>query len=653
MNRQHLILLSIIFLFLFLTSHSQENEDLNSAIRPTDFKAKAWNEAKLHRADPQWLKEARFGIWCHWGISSLPGLDNKAYGWYGKHMYRKTREEYQYHLKKYGHDVHFHDLINKFTGEKFNAKEWVDLYEQGGAKMVGIMGEHHDGFSLWDSDINPWNATKMGPKRDIVGEIAKEVRKRKLRLEITLHHGFHELFFPRAESFSPRYKSKWEINKDWHPPLDKKYNLLYSSYLTEEQADKYWKDKMIEVMNKYAPDYIYTDFGPRFIEQETRIETVTKVFNMATENKQDFVFNSKAETFPTEFAIKNVEQSVLGDISDQAWYVDFTVNPGWFYAGEDKLSHEADFYERVLVDVVSKNGFLALSYGPRPDGSIPEKHARVIKSIGKWLKVVGEGIYNTLPFYTFGEGNTDVGGEIKDFNEHGVAKKALNKLGENTFRFTRRGNIIYLFNLKYNTPNKQYLIESFGGELSDYFKVKSLSLLGSDEKINWTQDHKGLHISSPKKAPKSGNKHPYAYKITLDDNFIYQAESAKINKLSVVNLKDANQSKAVLGLEKNNSTLSFDVNVSTAGQYRMVVKYQNQGASLKGHNRFLNISINDGAEKLDYCFHASEEKVWQTSFVKINLEKGKNTIVFKNSQFNKLSAVRKFYLDDITLLPLK
>jgi len=634
-----------------ISAQNKERDYTESAIRPKDFNSSEWNELKLHRADPQWLKDVRFGIWCHWGIPSLAGNDNNAFGWYGKHMYRKGQKEYDYHLEKYGHDVHYHDLIPMFKGEKFDAKVWLELFQAGGAKMAGVMGEHHDGFSMWDSKVNPWNATKMGPKRDIVKEFSEEAKRRDLRLVITLHHGFHELFFPRAQEFEKRYESKWSIpEKAWHPPLDKKYSKLYSSYMTEDETDQFWHDKVMEVMNSYHPDYIYTDFGPRFIDQDTRIETVTEVFKKASSENRDMIFNTKGSTFPEEMAIRNVEQAVLPNISDRVWYVDFTLTPGWFFAGNDRLSHAADtdFYKRVLIDIVSKNGVMALSFGPKPDGTIPAKHEAVIRDIGRWLTVVGEGVYSTLPFYVCGEGNVlGLGEETKEYDEHGISNRELNKLGENSFRFTRKGNTVYLFSLKYSKANKPINIKSFGGELMDYFKIKSVTLMGSDEKVEWKQDEKGLHLKTPAISP-THDASPYAFKIELADNFIYEAESVKVNKPLFINKEEvASQGKCISGLEKQGAHVDFEVEVPVAGNYRVVVHYKNQGNSFIGANKFLNVDVNE-TKSQKVCFYASEEDTWQTTFVRVKLNKGKNIIYFKNEESKK----QPFLLDKIAVLPI-
>ena len=601
------------------------------------------------------MKDARFGIWFHWGVATVSGADGKPFGWYGRHMYNEGNENKTWHLEHFGPDVHFHDLIDQITGEKFDAAQWLDIAERSGAKLFGAMGEHHDGLAFWESDLTPWNTTQVGPKRDIVGELEAETRKRDMRFMVTLHHGFHKHFFARRQNWAPRYttpKHRAVPQNDFLPPDDPKYSLLYSSHLTNAQADALWRDKYLEVAEKYAPDYIWTDFGPRFIEDPIRAETVTRLFDLASEKGQDITINVKGNFLPSECAIYNTEVRSLPDIQDNVWTVDFTVCPGWYYSGEDPKAYAGRslFFQRVMLDVISKNGMFQLSFGPRLDGTIPDVYADVMLDIGKWLKAQndGEGIYGTLPFYVPGEGKTAIQMQQETYDERGADYKALRNLGKKDVRFTRKDNILYIHHLQPDPEADAVLIGSLGGAFEDYFKVNAVSLLGSDENVNWSQDAQGLHLSTPAQPVNPDPQSPYAWKVELADTFIFEAEQAQHEGLEAADALPGARGSYLHGFDQAGDRITFKTHVPTAGEYRLIVRYSADGGALKVGNRLVDVQVNGDTQLPRACLHASEKAHWQTTFLHVQLKAGENTLTLACPDANPAPLD----LDHITLLPV-
>ncbi len=221
-----------------------------------------WGSLLKHEAAPEWFADAKLGVYFHWGVYSVPGWGSE---WYPRWMYIHDRqgwgqEIYEYHRKTYGKDFHYHDFIPQWKAPNFNAAEWVDLFQTAGAKFIGSIAEHHDGFSLWDSKVNEFNSVDMGPGIDVVGAIAEETRKRNMKFMATFHHGFNQLFYPKERA---TYKGiinrhTWIYDKT-DVPKDEKYRKLYSN-MSKQEADDLWLAKLDEVIDNYCPDYIWMDF---------------------------------------------------------------------------------------------------------------------------------------------------------------------------------------------------------------------------------------------------------------------------------------------------------------------------------------------------------------------------------------------------------
>lgn len=500
---------SIIFLFVFISTFI--------VVKAQDKYTPDWESLNKHEAAPQWFQDAKVGVYFTWGPHSIP--ENGA-GWYPRWMYtpginNRGQKTYDYHQKHFGPNYHYHDFCKDWRTPKFDAIEWVDAFEDMGAKYIGAIAEHHDGFSLWDSEVNPWNAKDMGPQIDIIGALSAETRKRDLKFMATFHHGFNMMYYPKPENSYVRPVSRYNIIEkgEFNYPKGGDYDKLYGN-LSYDEAHEYWLQKLDEVIDQYSPDYIWMDFGQRFLKEDYLQQFLVHYFNHAQENKKEVLVNTKGGFFPTDLAIINVERATLPDISDFTWVSDFMLGGNWTYNKFNRIAIDPHKALRILADIVSKNGTMIFCAAPMADGTIPPEQLETMKEIGAWLKLYGEAIYETRPFVAFGEGVTKIVNDLDyEWNTYNLVRTGLWDLNSGDIRYTQKGNTVYAIQLGWPGENIAILLETFAGKGRD-LKIKSVELLGSDEKIKWTKTKEGLRITSPAEKPKEADA-AIVYRIKL------------------------------------------------------------------------------------------------------------------------------------------
>ncbi len=497
-----------LFLLLLLTSSFQ-------VLKAQSF-APEWERLKTHNAAPEWFADAKFGIYFHWGVYSVPAWGSE---WYPRFMYDPNRvgwgeKIYDYHQKTYGKGFDYHDFIPMWKAPRFNAKAWVDLFENAGAKIIGSIAEHHDGFSLWDSKVNVWNSVKMGPKIDVVKEIYRETKKRDLKFMTTFHHGFGLVFYPKEEN-------KWILPVTRHTiiqdscmvPKEEKYKTLYNN-LTYDDFNNRWLTKLNEVIDEFCPDYIWMDFGQRYIKESHRKQFLANYFNKAKTLNKEVVVNTKGSFFPTDLAIVNVERATMEDITPEVWVTDFILGSSWCFNKAERTAIDPQKAIRMMADIVSKNGFMILSAGPMADGTIPQEQVDALNGIGNWLTLYGEAIYNTRPFVAYGEGTTILKKDPKDaWNAYGAIKKGLKDLNAEDVRFTQHGKTVYAIQLGWNEKENKRTFKTFANKAKK-LRIKSIEVLGSNETIRWKKTKYGLTVQQPKTKPLRADT-ALVYKITL------------------------------------------------------------------------------------------------------------------------------------------
>ncbi len=350
-----------------------------------------WESVSQHEPAPEWFRDAKFGIYFHWGVYSVPAFGNE---WYPRHMHMTDRNEYRHHVETYGgpDEFGYHDFVPMFKAEKFDAEEWAELFERAGARFAGPVGEHHDGFAMWDSDVTPWNSADMGPKRDISGELAKAVRERGMKFVMTFHHARNQGHYPRVDGW-PTTNSDPELSK------------LYANMSRESFLDQ-WLAKLTEAIEKYHPEIIWFDSWLNEIPEEYQLAYLSRHLNDGAERGVDVVVTCKQRDLPVTVAVEDFEKGRADRLTELVWLTDDTISKGsWCYTEDLRIKPVSEVIH-VLIDIVSKNGNLLLNISPKADGTIPQDQRAVLNTLGDWLDVNGESIYETRPWLTFGEGPT-------------------------------------------------------------------------------------------------------------------------------------------------------------------------------------------------------------------------------------------------------
>ncbi len=480
-------------------------EDVEKANHDGPFRPD-WESLKAYSV-PEWYKDAKFGIFIHWGVYSVPAFGSE---WYPRLMYIPGTAEFKHHVATYGSQEQFgyKDFIPRFKAEKFDPAAWARLFKEAGAKYVVPVFEHHDGFQMYDSALSDWTAAKMGPHRDLQGDLAKAVRAEGLHLGASSHRVEHNFFLGvgraiRSDVNDPQNAGLYGPAHNWlenkqGTPLGNDFTYVSKAWTRD------WLARSAEIVEKYHPEIMYFDW---WIGQPAVREDLARFaafyYNTSLKNSGGVgIINYKDFAMQDNSGVLDIERGQLSGIRSAYWQTDTSLsNKSWGYIENDTFK-SSEVVIHQLVDIVSKNGNLLLNIGPRSDGTIPDEVQRVLREIGVWLKANGEAIYGTRPWRTFGEGPTKIiEGAFHDSDSQVFTPE--------DFRFTTKGGVLYAIELGW-PENGEAVIHSLGkGEAGDR-AVESVELLGSTDRIAFTARPDGLHLKLPLQAP---GKSAYAFAI--------------------------------------------------------------------------------------------------------------------------------------------
>lgn len=499
-----------------------------------------WNSIEAnYPGTPAWLRDSKFGIWVHFG----PQAAGESGDWYARKLYVEGTSAYENHLKKYGHpsEVGYKEVLRDWNPAKFSPKALVDIYKDAGARFLIIQGVHHDQFDMWDSKYQAWNSTRLGPKRDFLGEWEKASRAAGIRFGITFHHEYSWWWWQTAfqsdtkgdkagvpydgnltledgkgkwwEGLDPRYlyginlreyESVAEAaNSRWSPPKPG----IFSGHLEfAKWYAKWWALRMMDAVDKYRPDFIYTDgtdqqpFSGSGTGTGYKCDAMQRViadfYNLTLADRGEVdVFSIVKFRKTTNGTVNTCETGIPEGIKDdQAWIAETPVGD-WFYG--PNFVYSSDAVIRYLLEIVARDGSFGLSIPLRPDGSMDEACHEMLHEVGEWMRVNGDGIYGSSAWKVLGEGkdgklNTLPGGRIGQWQADHVFYNT-------DFRFTvGKDGMLYVWCMTVPKAGDKLTIASLGTNKGLFDKkIRSVELMGTEQSVDWKQNADGLEIVYP------------------------------------------------------------------------------------------------------------------------------------------------------------
>ncbi len=464
-----------------------------------------WVSVDKHVASPEWFQDAKFGIYFHWGVFSVPAFSNE---WYPRNMYQRDRWEYNHHVATFGDpytEWPYHNFINGATakngafmqfapqltteGGEFDPQEWADLFDSAGAKFAGPVAEHHDGFSMWESSVNEWNSVEKGPKLDLAALFAAPIRENGMKFMMSMHHAYNFTgFYQRVPAQSD-------------PSLKKLYGQLETT--AQEQL---WYDKLKEIIDLYQPDLIWQDFNLPRISEAQRLTFLSYYFNKAIEWDKEVVTTHK-DGFNDRCSVFDYERGGPADIRKPYWLTDDAISSSsWCYT--EGIAYYSDVQMlHSLIDRVSKNGNMLLNVSPMADGTIPQKQRSVLLAIGDWLRKFGESIYSTRAWEVYGEGPTRMGG--------GAFTAPIAGTGRD-WRFTRTKDTATVYAICLGWPGNGAKV-TLSSVTSNRFEAIGVELLDAGGNLtmdNVIQTAQGLSFTLPSEKPYDALA--YAFRIVSE-----------------------------------------------------------------------------------------------------------------------------------------
>ncbi|WP_276089642.1 alpha-L-fucosidase [Pedobacter sp. JY14-1] len=501
-----------------------------------------WSSIEMnYPGEPEWLRDSKFGIWVHFG----PQASGESGDWYARYLYNPRKQAYANHQKTWGHpsESGYKEVLRDWNPSKLDPKELARIYHDAGARFLLIQGVHHDNFDLWDSRYQPWNSVNIGPRRDLIGEWAKACRENNLFFGVTFHHEYTWWWWQTAfgsdhqgarkgvpydgnltakdgkgkwwEGLDPRllygidlreYKHVAEsAETDWSPPPPGIFNrhLAYAKWYASQ-----WALRMMDVVHKYDPDFIYTDGtvqGPftgdgtgTGLKADAMQRVIADYYNTALKRR------GKVNTFSivkfrdkTNGTVTTEEFAIPSHIkTDQPWIAEAPVGD-WFYA--PGFTYDSGMMIRYVIEAIARDGNAAICISLLPDGSIDKGSKDMLREVGDWMRINGAGVYGSRAWKVPGEGEL-IDGKLKMLPGGKLGKyQAEFKFSAQDIRFTTgKDGALYAFVMSVPQAQEKLLVRSLPlkGESGETI-VRKVSLLGHDATIKFEQNADGLYITCP------------------------------------------------------------------------------------------------------------------------------------------------------------
>ena len=452
-----------------------------------------WASLQGHKT-PQWYADAKFGIFVHWGLYSIPAFGSE---WYSRNMYVQGSAEFAHHVATYGPQAKFgyKDFIPLFKAEHFDPDAWMALFRDAGARYVVPVAEHHDGFSMYDTRLSDFSSVKLGPRRDVVGEIKNAARGHGLHFCLSSHRAEHDWFFDEGRKFHSDVADP--ALAGFYGPAQSRMagpnsDDLFGDYTYVSQ---YWLDdwlaRQTELVDRYSPELVYFDWWigqPSF--RNTLPSFLAYYYNHAVKAGGTAVVNYKLGEFADGAGTLDIERGQAPGIRADTWQTCTSISDkSWGYI-ENDIYKSVEQIVHLLADIISKNGNLLLNVGPHADGRIPDAARDTLLAVGAWLKTNGEAVYGSRPWEVFGEGPTEpANGSFSESKAKPYTAR--------DFRFTTKGGVLYAIQMAEPDGAKALIASLKPGR-----SVKSVRLLGVDTPLAFEQNGAGLAITPPPDAPR-------------------------------------------------------------------------------------------------------------------------------------------------------
>jgi alpha-L-fucosidase len=556
---------------------ARAQDDVTARIAPGPFQPTM--QSLQSYTCPDWFRDAKFGIWAHWGPQAVPEEGD----WYARKMYEEGSPVYKSHLERFGHpsEQGYKDIIPLWRAEKWDPDRLMTLYKKAGAKYFVSMGSHHDNFFLWNSKVHRWNAVAMGPKRDVVGDWQKAAQKQGLKFGVSEHLGASFTWFQPSHG-ADKSGPKAGVPYDGADP---KYEDLYHFpaqpgdtgwYSNDPRWHREWFTAIQELVDAYQPDLLYSD-GPVPFNNAVGLSMIAHLYNSNAARHggtPQVVYNCKQVSEGRW--VEDLERGVMPGVRPHPWQTDTSIgdwyyNKHWKYRGTDWVVH-------MLIDIVSKNGNLLINVVQRPDGSLDPEAETILAEMADWIAVNGEAIYATRPWLVHGEGLVRArGGNFKEDFAYSARD----------IRFTSKGDdTLYAFALGWPEDGKISIrtLARFPGVSA---AIDKITLLGHNGALKWTQDDEALIVTLPEKAP---SKFAVALKITgtklhgfkpelaipsvpvvepdAQGTLLLKADEADLHG-SQIQVEDRGGQPNVGFWDKADESVSWKVKTSRGGKYRL------------------------------------------------------------------------------------
>ena len=459
---------------------------LQAQLKPEKFQPE-WESIRAGYEIPEWFRDAKFGIFLHWGPYAVPAYSSEKYpkGIYDSKWSKGGKKPYTYHREHYGDPSKFgyKDFIPDFKAEKFDANQWATLFKNAGARYVVPVAEHHDGYAMYASKHTRWNVKDTGPKKDVMRLLADAVKANGMKFGASSHFALHRVYYDKADP-------TWDTN---NPEFYDLYGEpVGNDTLPTKKFLNQWWNRTTDIIDNYEPDLLWFDFGldkPGFEVLHKKI--LAYYYNKGEEWNKGVVFqdkNMRNKSFPEDLIVLDIERGRMDGIYKYPWQTDTSIGKiSWGYVTNEEYK-TSNYLLDELIDIVSKNGCLLLNIGPKADGTIPNEAKKILNEMGAWLSLNGEAIYDTRPWTIFGEGPTKV--------ETGHHSENKNKeSGPEDFRFTTKGETLYATSLGW-PKDGEFTIKSLAkNNLNTSKKITSVEFISGKNSMKWKQTGKGLTIT--------------------------------------------------------------------------------------------------------------------------------------------------------------